>query len=505
MSRIRNADEFLVRFRAIQNDYDNRFAPHVARLRAGYTGANPDVDKILESHVRVYIVNSLLSALNWRMDSEPAEGLPNLVPEAAVESEGRGTTRFLDYLGVERESGKPLLVVETKRPNAILPQLVALSDGGYSEVIAKGLAGAALRSGWTGWIADMQDYVRSVKARTGAAPQRVLMTNGKWMILFLDPADAFLPGGTFDSSRILVFEDEDEVGDRAGELFLALEHSTVLKESPALGPGELAFAIRKEDADNVMHGLRLRYIEQRTIYDMSPVIQVAPIVFVRSRFGAWFRIEEPSIEFDVPHEAGLLPHHLREVEEASKRLLGRVLVQLGKQLKPISLTEHYGSEESFSGLRGVREVAIDDYLVTTGDRTHYLRPTPSVPFCSFHLWGKANQEGCAAGVAPIVSRSVQPRSFFFTAEKHHCAHRDVSAAKATPITPENRGDCGSRSGGDGHAFCEIGRFEAHLCCRTCAFEEVCTKAAVFTLPCKRRGSLVTGVLNVAVRLWDLRG
>jgi hypothetical protein len=34
-------------------------------------------------------------------------------------------------------------------------------------------------------------------------------------------------------------------------------------------------------------------------------------------------------------------------------------------------------------------------------------------------------------------------------------------------------------------FCEIWKFEEHLCCRTCAFEEVCTKAEVFSgLPCK---------------------
>ena len=35
-------------------------------------------------------------------------------------------------------------------------------------------------------------------------------------------------------------------------------------------------------------------------------------------------------------------------------------------------------------------------------------------------------------------------------------------------------------------FCEIGRFEWHLCCRTCAFEEVCTKAEVFHLPCQNQ-------------------
>ena len=58
-------------------------------------------------------------------------------------------------------------------------------------------------------------------------------------------------------------------------------------------------------------------------------------------------------------------------------------------------------------------------------------------------------------------------------------------AKSCRITLENRDRCGSRSSGEQGAFCEIWRFEQHLCCRTCAFEDVCTKAEVFQgLPCK---------------------
>jgi hypothetical protein len=36
-----------------------------------------------------------------------------------------------------------------------------------------------------------------------------------------------------------------------------------------------------------------------------------------------------------------------------------------------------------------------------------------------------------------------------------------------------------------HPFCEIFSFEEYLCCRVCAFEEVCTKAPAFRLPCER--------------------
>jgi hypothetical protein len=126
-----------------------------------------------------------------------------------------------------------------------------------------------------------------------------------------------------------------------------------------------------------------------------------------------------------------------------------------------------------------------ELLVVTGDQTHYLRKEPSVPDCPHHLWAHSNAAGCAANPGPIEKRSVNPRAFFKSGEQHHCAHREVTVAKASQITASNRDRCGRRSGQEGQAFCEIWRFEEHLCCRTCAFEEVCTEAQVFVLPCQR--------------------
>jgi len=93
-------------------------------------------------------------------------------------------------------------------------------------------------------------------------------------------------------------------------------------------------------------------------------------------------------------------------------------------------------------------------------------------------------------VFSLGDQPIQPKinGLVFWNEPHHCAHRDVISAKGTPITPANRSQCGPRSGRDGQAFCEIWRFEQHLCCRTCAFEEVCLKVAVFQLPCRREGN-----------------
>ncbi|WP_148228641.1 hypothetical protein [Thermus scotoductus] len=482
--RVRNADEFLLRFRRIFEDYEQLFAPSIAQLRAQYAGKPGEdlLDYSLEVHAREYIVNSLLAALNWRLDAQPEEGLPNLVPEVPVRSSQRGTLRFLDYLGRERQTNNPLLIVETKRPNAELPQAWNPAAT-YSEIISMGLAGEALNGEWSKWLGDLRDYVRSIHNNTEKAPRRVVLTNGNWLILFLDPPDAFLEGGTHNPNRILVFENRTEIERRFSELFRHQEYQHVLGKPPVLTPGELPFYLDSETVDRAMHGLRLRYIEQQGIYNPQPVIKVAPVVFLRSQYGAWFRVEAPPQEYELPRKEADLGRHLVEVHKAAEDLLRQVNQRLGTSLQPFPLHKHYEDEDTFTAIPGVVECERNEFLVITGDKTHYLLPEPSVPDCPYHDWSKCNSAGVPSNPGPILARSIAPRSFFISGELHHCAHRDVNSAKTSPIASANRSRYGLRSGQEGEAFCEVWRFEQHLCCRTCVFEEVCTKVTVFQLPC----------------------
>lgn len=486
MTRVRNANEFLLRLRRISEDYERLFAPCIAQIREKYAGKPEEdlLDYSLEVHAREYIVNSLLAALNWRLDARPEEGLPNLVPEVPVRSSERGTLRSLDYLGLERKTDNPLLIVETKRPSAELPQAWRPAAT-YSEIVMMGLAGEHLKGEWSRWLDDLRDYVRSVYDRIQKAPRRVVLTNGDWLILFLDPSDAFLENGSRDPNRILVFRAPTDIEKRFSELFRHLEHQHVLGETPALTPGELLFHLGPEAVDRAMHGLRLRYIEQQGIYTPAPVIKVAPVVFLRSRYGAWFRVEAPPKDYELPHKEDDLARHLAEVHEAAMDLLCQVNQRLGTSLQPFPLHKHYEDEDGFAAIPGVVKCGGDEFLVITGDKTHYLLPEPSVPDCPYHDWGKCNSAGVPSNPGPILARSISPRSFFISGELHHCAHRDVNSAKASPIAAANQSRCGLRSGQEGEAFCEIWPFEQHLCCRTCVFEKVCTKATVFRLPCAR--------------------
>jgi len=147
--------------------------------------------------------------------------------------------------------------------------------------------------------------------------------------------------------------------------------------------------------------------------------------------------------------------HLNEVERESRNLLNEVSMRLGRSLPSCPLVNHYDNEDDFAVYPGVRELDRDEFLLVTGDKSHFLLPQPSVPNCPYHDWQKCRRDGVPSNPGPLVVRSVAPRSFFISGEPHHCAHRDVYNAKASPITAANRDRCGARSGLDGQAFCEI--------------------------------------------------
>ena len=414
---------------------------------------------------------------------------------------GRGTIRFLDYLGIERQTDQPLLVIEVKRPSSDLPQDADRSDkmakavqkkmkfegmnleGKRSHLLADlisfGLKGNALTGEWEGWLSDLRDYIRSLNERAKRAPKRVVITNGNWLVLFLDPSDAFLEGGMCSSDNLLVFENEEDVLTQSHFIFQYLEHQKLLEEISPLLPGELSFYVTGLNVDRVMHGVRLRYIEQPGIYDVSPVIKLAVVIFLHINYGAWVRVEQPPSEFQIPYDINSMSPHLAEIQARAEDLLETVKTTLGIGNNPQSPQTHYGDKEAFETLPGVSLPGADEFLLVTCDRTHYLKAESSFAACPYHDWSRCKQAGMASNPAPILTRSIHPRSFFVSGEMYYCAHRDITEAKASEITFHNRNRCGARSGKEGEAFCEIWGFETHLCCRFCTFGEVCCETEIF--------------------------
>lgn len=506
MSRFRNVVESRSRFCRACDRYETDYRPLLDGIRAQTISpvatVAPDIDESLEIHSRVYLINALLNSLNWRLECSPDEGLPNLAPEIPVTSAERGTRRFLDYFGFETSTLAPVLIVETKRPRSLLPQRVLPMLGGELDsigaVICAGIRDEALTGEWNKWLGTLRDYVGSVKKRTNHAPKRVVITNGDWLVLFLDPVDSFLAAGSPTPEKVRVWENRDAIEGRYESLFECLEHYSVLGITPVMSPVELRYHVSTEAFDRVMHGLRLEYSEEPKFeYEPSPLMKVKPVLFVRSRYGTWLCVQSDGEKCicTVPHRYDDLPGHLNDLDSLGKSLLEQVKETMRKNLVARPLEEHYCDDHSLAELPGVVEVGrksklrSTEFQIVTGTHRHYLKREPSMRDCPHHDWFKTSQMDVASGPGPVVRRTVwSPRSFFISTELHHCSHIAVKTAKTMPITAENRGRCGPRSGGTGHPFCEIADFEQYLCCRACVFEIVCTNSGVFRLPCGHTGT-----------------
>lgn len=489
-TRTRNAEEFLERYRRIRRSYEAGPVPRLAELREMYAGGGEVGESaLLEAHVRHHLVDPTLEALNWPLALDSSPERSDVAVEMPVRSGERGTVRFLDYFGVDRRTGRPLLIVETKRPDDPQPELVRKGRRvNGAEAIARGVAGESLRGGWDEWLGTLRDYVRSVFAGAGVPPPRVVITNGGWIAVFLDPASAFLGDGPIDSAQILYCKDRDEVEERAAEIFHHLEHQAVLGNCGELLPGGLGLVVAAVDVQTLMHAVRVRYSASRGVYRFRPAITVAPIILLQSRTGAWLYVSG-RWEAELPTDPEKLELHRIEVEEQARGLLQRVNAALGVDFQPAPVTEIsrvIGGAENLTGARypGVREIDPDEYYIITGDHAHFLVADPHTRACPFHDWRESRTAGVASTAAPIELPSFEERSFFTTGSEHHCSHTDVHAAKRAPVTPENLLRTGPRGGRIGEAFCLLWSLERHLCCRTCVFQPVCVAAEGFRLPCR---------------------
>lgn len=398
--------------------------------------------------------------------------------------------RRLDYFGFERDTDRPLLIIEAKRPKIHLPELKDPGEARpkVASVVAAGLKGEPLHGDWNRVLETVRDYVVSTSSGGQQVVRRVVISNGKWLILFLDPLDAFL--GEADPNKILVWESPADLKRRANELFHHLEYYAVAGKLPPLAPSEVGFYVEGSEVRWSLHGCRVLYYEEPSFYESKPVITILPILFLFSTGGSCLLKERRSnqSEFKVPHDYGRLPGHLQEVAQAAQALTCEVERHLATTLHFLPLDDHY--DEMVALLPGVERVrcargeGASEYVVVTGDKTHFLLEKPTIDNCPHHNWNQSNAAGAPADRRPVVTRSVrQPRSFFVSWEEHYCGHPAVADTKRGPITESNRGRCGPRSHPNGGPFCEIFDFEERLCCRACVFECVCRRAQVFQLPC----------------------
>jgi len=509
---IKNNEEFRREFLKLKKQYEHTYNTLYKNVLASLDPKalpQEEEDTRLEAQVRAHLIHPLLHSLNWRMNVENEYNQTNLSVEVGVRSSGRGTRRFFDCFGFDMDelgSICPLMIVETKRPNLPLPidtergdsflpstpqiELPNRDEKDVATNISEYLSGKEMNlpmGEWPGWLATLRDYTKSTFDTTGQTPKRVVITNGDWLVIFLDPDDAFLNESRCDPDRIIVFENRQRIVDRYKEVFNWLWHDYLTdKAQTFITPGQLGFNISRSTVTSIIRGIHLLHRKDQGFERIKPSIEVRPIVFLRREHGHWIRVEYKEDGYSLTSNRDGLQEHLGHVAQRADELLGDINGRLECALLPANLGEHYSRNNNLDELKGVKciklEYNIAEYLVVTGVNAHFLSRDSHTANCPYHCYIKGRDLGHAINSPKMTSGFDEP-CFFPDGDDCHCAHSEIYASKREPVHASNRERCGPRSGDDGSPFCEIYPFERFLCCKACVFHPICSVTEVFRLPC----------------------
>lgn len=453
------------------------------------------IDDMLERPTRRYVIDRLLEALDWN----PAN--PHQVVEEA-RANGEGDERFyFDYLGISTRTGMPVLLVEAKAFDEGAPRRQRgpeLDATSMAKLIAEAVN--AVKSGstnrtalqqWVNYLRDLRDYVSSLDELGKATLRRVVITAGRWMIVFREPVATFVQEGLPSSEHIVCFASLDDILRRHGEVYKLLHRGRLTDTLPSTL--KVAEALRVLPAAHVGacfgavlvattagSGARRQRYPTRSVY-AAIMVQTG---------GRWFAVVDYESPVEEPKNAPTFADFLVLLAEKRQRLVERLSRGWGVDLRldslrmfpgmPMSamsaswLTDELdpaaGSDaERLQAGHVTRRVlvapsgeaeAAAEFIVVTGDQLFYKSQVPNGPDCSFHLWRSARDAGCAA---PTSHLGYQPQSYTEDGQPQHCAHEDLRGIRAER--------------------CHIRSIESHMCCRACAFASDCWTTDADRLPC----------------------
>lgn len=478
---VRNADDFRREFQAAIGTYEGKIA---LRLRELQRTMDPvlegrAIDAELEAHIRNYVIDPLLAALNWSTDE-------NLTIEALVRSKETRNRRRLDYLGVETETVKPLLVVEAKRPNAPKPEPATHRSYTIAALLAEALTlrkagpdkALDLKGSWTEWICSLFDYVNSL---TGPVPVRVVITNGDWLILFEDSVNAFKGAETVSPDRIKVYESRADILKNANEVFGLLNYDALVPLGRPIEASEILGAIDPQTVTHAMRALRVTYVDIETGLGVVPTIHLVPELLLFRADGGWLRVFA-NIVFQLPHAPEALPAHLSDVNAAHGDLLNAVAAALGNVPPLVAVEDAYNALWLGTQARSVQRLDGAMYLTVLGSQTHFIIPAAAHSGCPFHSAAGAIAENAYLGFI-IAKPSSTHVTHFGDRSPQHCAHRAMRQLREQQIAQHNRRNFPPRGQVEDGAFCKLWVFEHHLCCQKCVFRDVCAQSIGPQMPC----------------------
>ncbi|HEX5754422.1 MAG TPA: hypothetical protein VFZ09_50025 [Archangium sp.] len=449
-----------------------------------------DGEALLERRTRRFLIDPMLRALDWNPDD------PNKVTEEARSWAENGDRLYFDYLGVSQR-GAPTLLVEAKGADSVSarpPREDNVSASRMPLLISEALG--KLKTGdnpgilaqWVDWLKDLRSYVTSFGEAERATLKRVVITAGRWLIIFRNPSAAFIDGGAPDWSEIHCFVSPEEIVERHGEIHKLLARRRLINTLPLtmnlgealqiLNPTALSKAYRGVVVATSMTGSRRSEFPLRAVY---------PAIVLLSGGRAFAVVDynaNPAIE---PRDASQLGTFTADLTAKGERFQQRVLNAFNRLDLEMSSAVHFpinirepefgsafapepGSTDALAPAAPVRPQLVrqtgehntqHEFLVITGQGWFYKAAPPKGPECDFHNFPIAKKRGFAGSDGRFEHVA---DSFTLSGDPQNCQHADLLDLR--------------------RSRCQVLQLESHLCCRTCIFHEVCWETTELNrLPC----------------------
>lgn len=464
-------------------------AEHAAAVQSVSPLAPLDDDTLLERPTRRFLIDPMLRALDWDPDD------PNQVTEEARNWAEHGERLYFDYLGVSRRR-MPTLLVEAKGADSLSarpPHQRNVSASQMSVLLSQALAKVktgedpGVLAQWVAWLKDLRVYVTSLGAAGRLTLKRVMITAGRWLIIFRDPLAGFIDAGEPDPSEIHCYVSVDEIVERHAEIYRLLARRRLIDTLPLTV--KLGEALQIVEPTAVTQAFRGVVVATRMTGGMRsefPLRAVYPALVLLSG-GRVFAVVDynptPAIE---PRDVTQLGAFLTDLTVRGDAFQERVLTafnrpdlnvtpagQFPKDIREPEVGAAFAPEPGSTAalapaapmrpqmVRETRERnAQHEFLVITGQGWFYKTESPTGPECAFHSYPFAKQ----LGVAGHGRFDHLADSFTISADVQNCEHADLVGMR--------------------RARCQVLQIESHLCCWTCIFRDVCWETSELPrLPC----------------------
>lgn len=385
------------------------------------------------------------------------------------------TTTFMDYLGIRTETNSPALLIEAKawdkaflepRKKVAFEAPALLGEGINHWRSGRDAKSSPMAGQWHAYIEQVGGYVKGLKERYGHILPRAVVTSGQWIVVFIDPVQAFVEGAVEDI-KIKVFHKQNYKA-QASELFSLISKRALAAETPfSVRPTQVLNYLTKDSVVACFHAVHVSYEASGSpVFGRKPRVLVYPALVL---YGADHMLltvleesEESLLEYtkDVTTDELSLRGHVNKLAAGAAALLERTGEQLDLELQLAPIVDFPGFPRELMHKTMVRRPLSrshpkerDNWIIVTGQAPHFVKIDPDV-VCRFHKWSVCNADRVAAGPSAVSKAMLAtPRVLFIDESPHHCAHRDVMDRR------EPR--------------CQIHMIDARLCCRGCAFVSDC--------------------------------